>query len=153
MIATSRDERRDDIAVAVAKGHDLVAFDLLVSVESDIVASLFRGCRGAITVDDGHVEQPGLMESRDHGRENDIETAVGLPSAEGAINAGVVDLRMSVRVLFNRQFLPLTSHVQQFQDVIEQDMQGELWRRAPPSNGQVGQDKLPELLEAQFRRN
>ena len=93
------------------------------------------------------------MEPRNHDRENDIETAVGLPSAEGAINAGVVDLRLPIRILFNRQFLPLTSHVQQFQDVIEQDMQGELWRRAPPSNGQVGQDKLPELLEAQFRRN
>ena len=41
----------------------------------------------------------------------------------------------------------------QFQDVIEQGMQGQLRHRAPASNGQVGQDKLPELLQAQFCRN
>jgi hypothetical protein len=53
--------------------HPVVAFDLLVAVKSDVVTSLFRGRRGAIAVDDGHIEQSGLMESRDHVRENDIE--------------------------------------------------------------------------------
>src|ERR1700681_1443130 len=32
-------------------------------------------------------------------------------------------------------------------------VQGQLRRRAPASNGKVRQDKLPELLQAQFRRN
>jgi hypothetical protein len=46
----------------------------------------------------------------------------------------------------------LTTQVQQFRDVIEQGMQGQPRRRAPASNGQVGQDKLPEPLQAQFCR-
>ena len=37
MVAGSRDKRRDDIAVPVTKSHDLVALDLLVSVEADVV--------------------------------------------------------------------------------------------------------------------
>ena len=112
MIAGSRDKWRDDIAVAVAKGHDLVAFDLLVSVEADIVASLFRGRRRAIAMDNAHVEKARLMELQCHGRENDIETAVGLPPSEGAINTGIMDFREPSRVLCYRQFLPLTSYVQ-----------------------------------------
>jgi hypothetical protein len=91
VIAGSRDKWRDDIAVAVAKGHDLLAFDLLVSVEADIVASLFRGRRRAIAMDNAHVKKARLMELKYHGRENDIETAVGLPPSEGAINTGAMD--------------------------------------------------------------
>jgi hypothetical protein len=63
-----------------------------------------------------------------------------------------MNFRAAYRILFNRQFLPLTPHVQQFQDVVEQGVQGQLRRRAPASNGQVRQDKLPELIQAQFRR-
>jgi len=33
-------EWRDDVAVPVAKGHDLVTFDLLVPAEADVVAAL-----------------------------------------------------------------------------------------------------------------
>jgi hypothetical protein len=47
----------------------------------------------------------------------------------------------------------MTSQVQQFQDVIEQGMQGQLRRRTAAPNGPVRQDKLPELLQAQFGRN
>jgi hypothetical protein len=93
------------------------------------------------------------MEPLYHDRENDIETTVGLPPSKDTINAGIVDLGTSFRVLCDRQFLPLTSYVQQFQDVIEQGVQGQLRRWAPASNGQVRQDKLLELLPAQFRRN
>ena len=41
VVPRSRDKRRDDIAIAVAEGHDLIAFDLLVPVETDVVAALF----------------------------------------------------------------------------------------------------------------
>src|SRR5271166_2998868 len=86
-------------------------------------------------------------------REDRIETAIRLPSSKRAIDASVVDLRAPILVLFNRQFLPLTADVQQLQDVTKEAVQGELRRRSPGSNAQVRQDKLPELLEAQFRRN
>ena len=78
------------------------------------------------------------MKPQYHGRENDIKTAAGLPPSEGAINSGVVDLRATVSVFCNRQFFPLAPQVQNFQDVIEQGMEGQLRRRAPASNGQVG---------------
>ena len=38
MVAGSRDKRRDDIAVPVAEGNDLIALDLLMPVEADVVA-------------------------------------------------------------------------------------------------------------------
>jgi hypothetical protein len=104
-------------------------------------------------MNDGHVEKVGLTKPQYHGRENEIKTAAGLPPSKGTINTGVMNLGASFGVLCNRQFLPLTSQVQQFQDVIEQGMQGQLRRRTTASHGQVRQDKLSELLEAQFRRN
>src|SRR5271157_2605085 len=93
------------------------------------------------------------MELQYRPREDRIETAIRLPPSKRAIDASVVNLRTSVRIPFNRQFLPLTADVQQLQNVTKEGVQGELRRRAPASNAQVGQDKLPELLEAQFRRN
>jgi hypothetical protein len=122
VVPRSRDKRRDDIAIAVAEGHDFIAFDLLVSVEADVVAALFCSRRRAIAVDDGHVEKAALVEPQYHDRENDIETAAGLPPPKGAINTGVVDLGGPFGILCNRQFLPLTAQVQQFQDIIEQGM-------------------------------
>ena len=107
----------------------------------------------AIAVDDGHIEKAALVEPQHYDRENDIETAAGLPPPKGAINPGVVDLGAPLGVLCNRQLLPLTSQVQQFQDVVEQGMQGQLRRGAAASNGQVWQDKLSELLQVQFGRN
>jgi len=122
VVPRSRDKWRDDIAIAVAEGHDLIAFDLLVPVETDVVATLFRGRRRAIAVDDGHVEKAALVEPQHHHCENDIETAAGLPPTKGAIDPGVVDLGMPFGILCNRQFLPLTSQVQQLQDAIEHGM-------------------------------
>ena len=109
--------------------------------------------RRAIAVDDGHIEKAALVEPQHYDRENDIETATGLPPPKGAINPGVVDLGAPLGVLCNRQLLPLTSQVQQFQDVVEQGMQGQLRCGAAASNGQVRQDKLSELLQVQFGRN
>src|ERR1700712_2506440 len=47
--------------MAVAEGHDLIAFDLLVSVETDVVAALLGGCRRPITVNDGDIKQRILV--------------------------------------------------------------------------------------------
>jgi hypothetical protein len=99
VVPRSRDERRDDIAIAITEGHDLIALDLLVSVETDVVAALFCSRRRAIAMDDGHVEKAALVEPQHDDREDDIETAAGLPSAKGAINTGVVDLGAPLGVL------------------------------------------------------
>src|ERR1700682_3929197 len=112
VITGSCDKRRDDIAIPVTKGDDLIALDLLVSVEADVVAAFLRRRGRAIAVDDGHIEEVGLMEPQYHDRENDIETTVGLPSSKGAINTGIMDFREPSRVLCDRQFLPLTSYVE-----------------------------------------
>ena len=93
------------------------------------------------------------MKRQHRSLEDRIETAIRLPPAKGAIDAGVMDLPASLAVLFDGQFLPLASHVQQSQYVIEEGMQGQFGRRAAASHGQVRQDKFPEPLEAQFRRN
>ena len=44
-VAWRRNERRDHVAVPVAEGDDLVALDLLVSVETEVVAALLGGRR------------------------------------------------------------------------------------------------------------
>src|ERR1700757_3069437 len=104
-------------------------------------------------MDDRGVEELGLMKLQYRSREDRFETAIRLPPAKRAIDPRVVNLRASIAILRNRQFLPLTPHVQQLQNVTKQRMQGQLRRWAPASNAQGGQDKLAELLEAQFRRN
>jgi hypothetical protein len=90
--------------------------------------------------------QRGSLEDR-------IETAIRLPPAEGAPDAGVMDLLASIRVLFDGQFLPLASQIQLFQYVIEEHVQRKLRVRPPAAHAQVRQDKFPEPLEVQFRRN
>src|SRR3984893_8137129 len=72
VITGSRDKRRDDIAVPVAEGDDLIALDLLVSVEADVVAPFLRRRGRAVAVNDGHVEKSGFMKPQYHDRENDI---------------------------------------------------------------------------------
>src|SRR5271165_792803 len=62
-------------------------------------------------------------------REDRIETAIRLPPSKRAIDTSVVNLRASVLILFNRQFLPLTAGVQQLQNVTKEGVQGELRRR------------------------
>jgi len=50
-------KRRDHVAIAVAEGDDVVAFQLLVPVEADVVATLFGGRRRAVTVNDGDIKK------------------------------------------------------------------------------------------------
>jgi hypothetical protein len=56
--------------MAVAEGHDLVALQLLVPVEADVVATLFGSCRGAITVDDCDIK-PLVLVKFQHGAGKD----------------------------------------------------------------------------------
>src|ERR1700730_6327023 len=55
--------------------------------------------------------------------------------------------------LFDRQRFPLTSHVQQLQNVVEDLVQPQSRYRTAPTRAQMRQDKLFELRKAQFRRN
>ena len=68
MVAGSRDKRRDDIAIPVAEGNDLIALDLLMPVEADVVAPFLRRRGRTIAMDDGHVEKVGLTKPQYHGR-------------------------------------------------------------------------------------
>jgi hypothetical protein len=87
--------------MAVAESHDLVAFQLLVCVEADVVATLF-GCRGwAITMDDRDIKQLVLVKLHHRAGENGIDAANGLPSPEGIIDAGIVDFGTAVIVPFD----------------------------------------------------
>jgi hypothetical protein len=47
----------------------------------------------------------------------------------------------------------MASQVKEFHYVIEEGMEGQLRRWSAGSDGQVGQDKFPEPLEAQFCGN
>ena len=141
-IARCGDERRDHLAMAVAEGHDLVAFQRLVSVEADVVATLF-GCRGcAITVDDRDIKQLVLVKPHHGALEDGVDAAIGLPSPEGTIDAGIVDLGTAFAIFVNRQFLPLTPQIEQLQNVVEDLEQTQLRCRAAAADGKVWQDKL-----------
>src|SRR5262249_43226551 len=48
VVARSRNKRRDHIAIPVAEGDYLITLDLLVCIEADVVAALFRSRRGAV---------------------------------------------------------------------------------------------------------
>ena len=96
---------------------------------------------------DPHDEASTRFPQRSH------RNSLRLPPAEGAPDAGVMDLVASIRVLFDRKFLPLESQLQLFQYVIEEHVQRKLRVRPPAAHAQVRQDKFPEPLEVQFRRN
>src|ERR1700736_4244498 len=68
------------------------------------------------------------MKLRYRAREDCIETTIRLPPAKRTIDPRVVDLRASILVLLDRQFLPLTPHVEQLQNVTKECMQGQLRR-------------------------
>src|SRR3954451_5609409 len=105
--------------MAVAEGHDLVAFQLLVPVEADVVATLLGGRGCAITVDDRDIKQRVLVKFPHGALKNGVDAAIGLPASPSAIDAGVVDLRTTFAIFVDRQFLPLTSQIEQLQNVIE----------------------------------
>jgi len=152
-IARRRNKRRDHIAIAIAEGDDLVAFHLLVTAETNIVAAFLRRGRCTVAVDHGGIEEIGLMQLQQRACKDGLKTAIRLPPSKGAINASVMNFWAALLIFFDRQFLPLTPQVKRLQNVVEDRMQGQFRCQASASNGQMGQDKLMELLDTQFCRN
>ena len=152
-VAWRRHKRRKHIAVPVAKGNDLVALDLLVPAETEVVAAFFRRGRRAVTVDDAGVEQIGRMQRGDRTGEDQVEAAVRLPVAEHPVKARVMNFRATVQSCCDRQFFPLDARVQQPQDIVEDCVQIQFGSRAAAPDDQMRQDKLGELREGQMRRN
>ena len=59
------------------------------------------------------------QEVQDRLHKHSIEAATGLPASQCAVDAGVVNLWNTLRVLIDRQFFPLTSRVEHAQDVVD----------------------------------
>ena len=55
-IAPGCHERRNHVAVPITEDDDLVALDLLVATEAEVIASFLGCCGRAITVNDGDVQ-------------------------------------------------------------------------------------------------
>src|SRR3954452_23154612 len=139
--------------MAVAEGDDLVAFQLLVPVEADAVATLLGRRRHAITVEDRDIKQLVLVKFPHGALKNGGDAAIGLPAAPSAIDAGVVDLRTTFAILVDRQLLPLTPQIEQLQNVVEDLEQTQLRCWSTAAGGKVRQDKLFKQSEPQLRGN
>jgi hypothetical protein len=124
-----------------------------VTAETNVVAAFLRRGRCAVAEDHGGVEEIGLMQLQHRACKDGLTTAIRLPPSKGAINARVMNFWAAFLIFFDRQFLPLTPQVKRLQNVVEERMQSQFRRRALASNGQMGQDKLMELLDTQFCRN
>ena len=152
-VAGSGDERRNDVAVAVAQGHYLVAFQMFVAAVTEVVAAFLRGRRRPIAVNDRQIKQLVMMEPAHRARKDGIHATICKPAAHRAVDTRIVNFGATCGIPFDRQHLPLTAHVQHLQDVVEDLVQGQRRRRSAPAPAQIRQDKLLELLQAQFRWN
>jgi len=85
---------------------------------SEIVATFQSRCGRPITVDDTDVEVFFLVKLRHRPRENGIEAPMSFKAPKGTIDAGVVNLRSPIFILFDLALFPLTPDVQQFQNVV-----------------------------------
>src|SRR3954454_13139182 len=139
--------------MAVAEGHDLVAFQLLVPVEADVVTALLGSCCRAIPVDDGDIKKLVLVKFQYGALKNGVDAAIGFPSSPSTIDARVVDLGTTFAILVDRQLLPLTAQIEQVQNVVEDLEQTQLRCRPTAADGKVWQDKLLEKCETQWRGN
>jgi len=84
---------------------------------------------------------------------NRIKTSLGFKPPKGALDSAVVDLWSTRFIFFDGQFFPLTSEVQQFQNIVKERVQRELRLRTTTAKVEVGQDKFLELLQGQIRGN
>ena len=132
--------------MAIANGHHLVALEMLVAAEADVVAALLgRGGR-AVAVHDAGVEQAALVQHEDGVGKDHIEAAGGEPTAKHSIDAAVVHFGSAALIVRNGQLLPRTTEIQASQDVVEYDVHRELRLGAALPLGQEGTDKFVELL-------
>ena len=104
-------------------------------------------------MDDGDVQAIVLMKFEHRAFENGIKASVCLPSPKGAIDAGVVNLRTALAILFDGQILPLAAQVERAQNVVEDRVPVQFRRGAATALAQMRQDKLLELRDRQFRWN
>jgi hypothetical protein len=70
-------------------------------------------------VDDRDIKQLVLVKLHYRASKNGINAAIGLPSSEGTIDAGIVDFGTAVVAPFDWQLLPLTPQIEQLQNVVE----------------------------------
>ena len=117
---------RNHIAIAVAESDDLIAFHFLVAAEPNVVATFLRRRCRPIPMNDGRVEKICLKKGRYRPGKNGVKTTIGLPSSKGAVNSRVMNFRVALPILFDRQLLPLAAHVKLLQNVIEDCVQGKL---------------------------
>src|SRR5260221_12765014 len=85
--------------------------------------------------------------------QNGVHTAVRFPAPEGAVDSRMVDFRTTHLILFDRQFLPLATQINHFQDVVEDLSHGQLRCRSTAPMRGMGQDKFFELRITQFHWN
>lgn len=139
--------------MAIAEGHHFVAFEVFMPVESEIVAAFLCPCRRPVTVNDAEVKMPFEGQDRHRSRENGIEAPMNFITPKCSIDSGVVNFWLPLFVLFDGQLFPLTTEVQEFQNIVEDRVQRELGLRTPTPPVQMGQDKFLKLFSGQFRGN
>lgn len=124
-----------------------------MSAVPQVVAAVLRGSGRAAAVNDREVQELVLTKPVHRPCENRVDAAIGLPPPQCPIDACLVDFRATFGIPFNRQRLPLTSHVQELQDVVEDLVRPQRRCWTVPTRAQMRQDKLLDLLNAQFRWN
>jgi hypothetical protein len=118
--------------VAIAESCHLVAFQVCT-----------------VAVNDRQVAPPVLMKLVYRAGEDGVHAASGLPAPYRPIDARAVDFGAAV-ILFDRQRLPLTLHMQQLQDVVEGLVRLQRRCRSTSDPAEMGQDKLIELIKPNF---
>src|SRR3984885_3379820 len=151
-IPRRHNERRDHVAPAIAEGDDLVALHPLVATEAQVIATFFRRRCRAVTKNDRRIETAVLMKPRHRASENRVHAAVVDPAPPDTVNTRVVRFRLAFAILVDRQLLPLTTQIQELQNVVEDRVKTQLRCRIAATDGEMRQDKLLELRTRQLRR-
>ena len=99
------------------------------------------------------IETAVLVKPRQRASENGVHAAVVHPSPPSAINARVMRLRVAIAILVDRQFLPLTTQIQDLQNVVEDLVETQLRCRTAATDREMRQDKLLKLSGLQVRRD
>jgi hypothetical protein len=103
-------------------------------------------------MNDRRIETAVLMKPRHRASENRVHAAVVHPAPPNAVNARVVRFRLAFAVLVDRQFLPLTTQIQDLQNVVEDLVKTQLRCWTAATDREMRQDKLLELRTLQLRR-
>ncbi len=80
-------------------------------------------------MNDRRIEPAILMKLQHRACENSVHAAVVDPSPPDAVNARVVCFRLALAILVDRQLLPLTTQIQNLQNVVEDLIKTQLRRR------------------------